>query len=68
MSQHNPGPGGGGMPPVRLGRRIVGMSAVLLPFLPDGKADWAGLEKLVALARVAGEKSALEPRDPFARC
>ena len=54
MSQHNPGPGGGGMPPVRLGRRIVGMSAVLLPFLPDGKADWAGLEKLVALTLDAG--------------
>jgi hypothetical protein len=34
------------MPPMRPGRAIVGMSAVLLPFDPSGKPDWEGLEVL----------------------
>lgn len=29
-------------PPIRRGRTITGMAAVLLPFAPDGAIDWAG--------------------------
>ena len=35
----------GGMPPVRAGRQIIGMSAVLLPFDLAGNADWNGVGK-----------------------
>ena len=33
-------------PPLRPGRAILGMSAVLLPFTPSGDVDWAGFEAL----------------------
>ena len=44
----------GGMPPVRAGRQIIGMSAVLLPFDLAGNADWNGLESLVQRTFDAG--------------
>ena len=34
-------------PKVRPGRRVVGMSAVLLPFHLDGSIDWEGFASLV---------------------
>lgn len=37
----------GGLPPLRPGREIVGMSAVLLPFTREGAPDWQNLEMLV---------------------
>lgn len=36
------------VPPVRPKRKIVGMSAILLPFTPDGAVDWAGFRAHVA--------------------
>ena len=47
------------MPPMRPGRAIVGMSAVLLPFDPSGKPDWEGLEVLVDRTFRAGLVPAL---------
>lgn len=35
-------------------RRVTGMSAVLLPFLPDGNVDWAAFEQHVARTCSAG--------------
>jgi dihydrodipicolinate synthase/N-acetylneuraminate lyase len=39
---------------IRPGRRITGMSAVLLPFRGDGAIDWAGLEAHIARTVLAG--------------
>ncbi|HYD48036.1 MAG TPA: DUF993 family protein [Terriglobales bacterium] len=38
----------------RPGRRLHGISAVLLPFTPDGAIDWRSLEQLLANTRAAG--------------
>ncbi len=42
------------LPPVRPGRAITGMSAILLPFLPDGTIDWAAFEAHVVRTADAG--------------
>jgi dihydrodipicolinate synthase/N-acetylneuraminate lyase len=39
---------------IRPGRSITGMSAVLLPFTPDGEIDWAATEDHVARTVAAG--------------
>lgn len=39
---------------IRPGRRITGMSAVLLPFTTDGEIDWPAVEAHVARTRDAG--------------
>ena len=39
---------------VRPGRRITGMSAILLPFLADGAIDWPGFDAHVARTATAG--------------
>lgn len=49
----------GGLPPVRPGREIVGMSAVLLPFTREGVPDWKSLEMLVDRTFRAGLVPAL---------
>lgn len=36
------------VPPIRPKRKIVGMSAILLPFTPDGAVDWIGFRAHVA--------------------
>ena len=36
------------LPPVRPKRKIIGMSAILLPFTPDGAADWPAFRAHVA--------------------
>jgi dihydrodipicolinate synthase/N-acetylneuraminate lyase len=59
MNPEKSGPSGGGLPPVKPGRAIVGMSAVLLPFDLEGKPDWAGLERLVHRTFEAGLTPAL---------
>jgi dihydrodipicolinate synthase/N-acetylneuraminate lyase len=41
-------------PALRPGRRILGISAVLLPFRPDGDVDWPGFETLLADTVSAG--------------
>jgi dihydrodipicolinate synthase/N-acetylneuraminate lyase len=41
-------------PPLRPGREIVGISAVLLPFTADGRVDWAAFESLVRQTVNAG--------------
>jgi dihydrodipicolinate synthase/N-acetylneuraminate lyase len=41
-------------PPIRPGRTITGMSAVLLPFTDDGAIDWPGFEAHVARTVDAG--------------
>ena len=41
-------------PPVRPGRRILGMSAVLLPFTAGGDVDWPGFESLITGTVEAG--------------
>ena len=41
-------------PPLRPGRAILGMSAVLLPFDAGGDVDWAGFEALVGRTVEAG--------------
>lgn len=46
-------------PQVRPGRRIVAMSAVLLPFMPDGSIDWQGFASLVERTVKAGLKPAV---------
>lgn len=51
------GPGAAGVappPPLRPGRTILGVSAVLLPFSDDGAVDWAGFERLLAATVAAG--------------
>ena len=42
------------IPPVRPGRRITGMSAVLLPHTVDGEIDWPAVEAHVDRTRAAG--------------
>jgi len=42
------------VPPLRPGRRITGMSAVLLPFGPGGAVDWEGLAAGVERTAAAG--------------
>jgi dihydrodipicolinate synthase/N-acetylneuraminate lyase len=42
------------MPALRPRRKILGISAVLLPFLSEDTVDWAGLESLVRLTVDAG--------------
>lgn len=42
------------IPPIRTGRRITGMSAILLPFLADGSVDWAAFEAHVSRTVEAG--------------
>src|SRR3954468_6892793 len=42
------------MPPIRPGRAITGMSAVLLPYTVDGDIDWASFEAHVARTHGAG--------------
>lgn len=42
------------VPPIRPGRSIVGMSAVLVPFTADGVIDWPGVEAHIARTRAAG--------------
>jgi dihydrodipicolinate synthase/N-acetylneuraminate lyase len=42
------------MPPVRPGRAITGMSAVLLPYTSDAEIDWPHVEAHVARTRDAG--------------
>ena len=44
----------GHAPPLRPRRRIVGMSAILLPVHPDGAPDWVGFEAHVARTHAAG--------------
>src|SRR3954449_1196944 len=39
---------------LRTGRRITGMSAVLLPYTADGAIDWANVEAHVARTHAAG--------------
>ncbi|MCA9061359.1 MAG: dihydrodipicolinate synthase family protein [Planctomycetaceae bacterium] len=39
---------------IQPGRRITGMSAVLLPFLPDGSVDWPGFDEHVSRTLDAG--------------
>ena len=46
-------------PKVRPGRRVVGMSAVLLPFALDGSIDWQGFASLVRRTVQAGLKPAV---------
>lgn len=41
-------------PTIRPRRRIVGMSAILLPFTADGAVDWAGFRDHVARTAAAG--------------
>lgn len=47
------------VPPLRPGRPIVGMSAVLLPFGTDGSVDWVGFEAHLARTVAAGLVPAL---------
>jgi len=42
------------IPPLRPGRSITGMSAVLLPFTAEGQIDWAAVEAHVDRTRAAG--------------
>ena len=42
------------IPPLRLNRRITGMSAVLLPFAAPGEIDWSSFEQHVARTCDAG--------------
>ena len=42
------------LPPLRLGRRVTGMSAVLLPFAEDGEIDWDALAAAVERTAAAG--------------
>ena len=42
------------VPPQRPARRITGMSAVLLPYTPDGAVDWAAFAAGVERTAVAG--------------
>jgi dihydrodipicolinate synthase/N-acetylneuraminate lyase len=42
------------LPPQRPGRRITGMSAVLLPFGPEGEVDWESLAAGVERTAAAG--------------
>jgi dihydrodipicolinate synthase/N-acetylneuraminate lyase len=46
-------------PPIRTGRPITGMSAVLLPFRDDGTIDWPGFEAHLARTIDAGLVPAL---------
>ncbi|MFN5330073.1 MAG: hypothetical protein ACK5DV_12915, partial [Planctomycetota bacterium] len=46
-------------PKVRPGRRVVGMSAVLLPFALDRSIDWQGFASLVRRTVQAGLKPAV---------
>ncbi len=46
-------------PPIRPGRAITGMSAVLLPFTDDGAIDWPGFEAHLARTIDAGLAPAL---------
>jgi dihydrodipicolinate synthase/N-acetylneuraminate lyase len=48
-----------GWPTVRPGRRVVGMSAVLLPFHLDGSIDWEGFASLVKRTVQSGLKPAV---------
>ena len=41
-------------PPIRPGRTITGMSAVLVPYTADGAIDWATVEAHIARTRDAG--------------
>lgn len=41
-------------PPLRPGRTILGISAVLLPYTTDGDVDWSGFETLLADTVSAG--------------
>lgn len=41
-------------PPIRPGRRITGMSAILLPFHDDGSIDWPAFEAHVSRTATAG--------------
>lgn len=41
-------------PPLRPGRRITGISAVLLPFADDGNIDWRGLRAHIQRTLAAG--------------
>jgi dihydrodipicolinate synthase/N-acetylneuraminate lyase len=43
-----------GIPPLRPGRSILGMAAVLLPFTEAGAVDWSGFEALVERTLDAG--------------
>ena len=42
------------LPPLRLKRKITGISAVLLPFLPGGDVDWRSFESLLETTIEAG--------------
>ena len=41
-------------PPLRPGRQILGISAVLLPFAGDGRVDWTAFESLLVHTTAAG--------------
>ena len=41
-------------PPIRPGRAITGMSAVLLPYTVDGEIDWPNVEAHIARTHDAG--------------
>jgi dihydrodipicolinate synthase/N-acetylneuraminate lyase len=43
-----------GLPPWRLRRTVTGMSAILLPFRPDGGVDWDGFAGHVQRTHAAG--------------
>jgi len=47
------------IPPVRPGRQITGMSAILLPFHEDGAVDWTAFEAHVVRTAAAGLQPAV---------
>lgn len=52
---------------LRPGRRIHGMSAILLPFAPDGAVDWQGFEEHVARTAGAGLRPAINMDTGYAQ-